>query len=47
MITAWTLVCATDTFLAMDGPKGWDRGIWALWGATAVVATVGVALVQS
>jgi hypothetical protein len=47
MITAWTLVCVTDNILAMDGPKGWDGWIWTLWVGAAVVATVGVALVQS
>ncbi|PSN63255.1 hypothetical protein BS50DRAFT_591431 [Corynespora cassiicola Philippines] len=47
MTTAWTLVCVTDTLVAMHGPKGWDGGIWTLWGGAGVVATVGLGLMQS
>ncbi|KAH6974625.1 hypothetical protein BKA56DRAFT_591590 [Ilyonectria sp. MPI-CAGE-AT-0026] len=44
---AWTLVCVTDTWVAMQGPRGWDKGIWALWGGAAVVSFVGLGLFQT
>ena len=44
---AWTLVCVVDTWVATQGPKGWDSGIWTLCGGTAVVVFVGSGLVQS
>ncbi|KAH8771001.1 hypothetical protein F5883DRAFT_52940 [Diaporthe sp. PMI_573] len=47
LTTAWTLVCVTDTCVAMQGPRGWDKGIWALWGGAGVVAFVGLGLMQS
>lgn len=46
LITAWTLVCVTDTWVATQGPKGWDEGIWALCGGAVVVAFVGLGLLQ-
>jgi hypothetical protein len=47
LITAWTLVCVTDTWVAIQGPRGWDNGIWALCGGAGVVAFVGLGLMQS
>jgi len=46
-ITAWTLVCVTDTWVAAQGPRGWDQGIWGLCAGTVAVAFVGLGLVQS
>lgn len=47
LTTAWTLVCVTDTWVATQGPRGWDKGIWTLCGGAAVVAFVGLGLLQS
>jgi hypothetical protein len=47
LTTAWTLVCVTDTWVAIQGPRGWDKGIWTLCGGAAVVAFVGLGLLQS
>ncbi|CZR68867.1 uncharacterized protein PAC_18767 [Phialocephala subalpina] len=44
---AWTLVCVVDTWVATQGPKGWDSGIWTLCGGAAAVTFVGLGLVQS
>ncbi|WQF90156.1 hypothetical protein CDEST_15170 [Colletotrichum destructivum] len=47
LTTAWTLVCVTDTWVAMQGPRGWDKGIWVLWGGAAVVAFAGLGMLQT
>lgn len=47
IVTACTLVCVTDTWIAAHGPKGWDRGILGLCGGTVAVAVVGIGLIQS
>lgn len=47
IVTAWILVCVIDTWIAAQGPKGWDRGILGLCGGTVAVAFVGIGLVQS
>lgn len=47
LITAWTLVCVMDTWVATKGPKGWDSGIWTLCGGGVVVALGGLGLLQS
>jgi hypothetical protein len=47
LTTAWVLVCVTDTWVATQGPRGWDKGIWALCGGAAVVTFVGLGLLQS
>ncbi|CAD6445938.1 af2f68d8-a8b9-4184-a20b-578be24afbb9-CDS [Sclerotinia trifoliorum] len=47
LTTAWTLVCVTDTWVATQGPRGWDKGIWTLCGGAVVVAFVGLGLLQS
>lgn len=46
LTTAWVLVCVTDTLVATQGPRGWDKGIWTLWGGAAVTAFVGLGLLQ-
>ncbi|KAL2797290.1 hypothetical protein BJX66DRAFT_108339 [Aspergillus keveii] len=46
MLTAWTAVCVVDTCVAIQGPKGWDKGVWALWGGAAVVMSGGLGLLQ-
>jgi hypothetical protein len=47
LFTAWTLVCVTDTWVATQGPRGWDTGIWTLCGGATVCALVGLGLLQS
>lgn len=47
LTTSWVLVCVTDTLIATQGPRGWDKGIWTLWGGAAVTAFVGLGLLQS
>ncbi|KAK4233732.1 hypothetical protein C8A03DRAFT_47781 [Achaetomium macrosporum] len=47
LTTAWTLVCVTDTWVAVQGPRGWDKGIWTLCAGAVVVAFAGLGLLQS
>lgn len=47
LIAAWTLVCVTDTWVATQGPKGWDKGIWLLCGGALIVVLGGLGLLQS
>lgn len=47
VFTAWTLVCVTDTWIAAQGPRGVDGGIWGLVGGAVVMAFVGLGLAQS
>ncbi|PQE05145.1 hypothetical protein CJF31_00011036 [Rutstroemia sp. NJR-2017a BVV2] len=47
LTTAWALVCVTDTWVATQGPRGWDKGIWTLCGGAVMVAFVGLGLLQS
>lgn len=47
LTTAWALVCVTDTWVATQGPRGWDKGIWTLCGGAVVVSFVGMGLLQS
>jgi len=47
ILTAWTLVCVTDTYIAAKGPRGFDNGIVGLCGGAVVMAFVGLGLVQS
>lgn len=47
LTTAWTLVCVADTWVATQGPNGWDKGVWTLCGGAVVVALVGIGLFQS
>ena len=47
ILTAWTAVCVVDTWVAIQGPRGWDKGIWGLCGGAAVVAFGGLGLLQS
>lgn len=47
LTTAWTLVCVTDTWVAVQGPRGWDSGIWTLCAGAVGVAFAGLGLLQS
>jgi hypothetical protein len=47
LLTSWLLVCVTDTWIAAQGPRGLDGGIWGLVGGAVVMAFVGLGLVQS
>ena len=47
LLTSWILVCVTDTWIAAHGVRGFDSGIWALCGGAAVMAFVGLGLLQS
>ena len=47
LTTAWALVCVTDTWVATQGPRGLDKGIWTLCGGAVVVSFVGIGLLQS
>lgn len=47
VLTAWTLVCVTDTWIAAQGPRGDDGAIWGLVGGAVAMAFVGLGLVQS
>jgi hypothetical protein len=47
LLTAWVLVCVTDTWIATQGPRSFDGGIWGLVGGAVVMAFVGLGLVQS
>ena len=47
ILTAWTLVCVTDTWIAAHGPRGFDNGILGLCGGALMMAFVGLGLVQS
>jgi hypothetical protein len=46
LLTAWTAVCVVDTLVTIQGPKGWDKGVWGLWGGAAVVMFGGLGLLQ-
>ncbi|KAL3442290.1 hypothetical protein BJX65DRAFT_312980 [Aspergillus insuetus] len=46
LLTVWTAVCAFDTCVTIQGPKGWDKEVWALWGGAAVVLFGGLGLLQ-
>ncbi|CEL03964.1 hypothetical protein ASPCAL05099 [Aspergillus calidoustus] len=46
LLTAWTAVCVVDTLVTIQGPKGWDNGVWGLWGGAAVVMFGGLGLLQ-
>jgi hypothetical protein len=46
LLTAWTAVCVVDTCVTIQGPKGWDKGVWTLWGGAAVVLFGGLGLLQ-
>ena len=47
LLTAWTIVCVVDTLVTIQGPRGWDKGVWGLWGGAVVVAVGGLGLLQS
>lgn len=42
---AWALVCVTDTWVATQGPRGWDEGIWVLCAGAVVLTLAGLGLV--
>ncbi|KAL2782386.1 hypothetical protein BJX66DRAFT_204712 [Aspergillus keveii] len=46
LLTAWTAVCVVDTCVTIHGPRGWDKGVWGLWGGAAVVMFGGLGLLQ-
>ncbi|KFA54240.1 hypothetical protein S40293_11244 [Stachybotrys chartarum IBT 40293] len=46
LTTAWTLVCVTDTWVATQGPRGWDKGILSLCAGAVGVALIGLGLLQ-
>jgi hypothetical protein len=47
ILSAWTLVCVTDTWIAAHGPRGFDNGILGLCGGVLMMAFVGLGLIQS
>lgn len=47
VLTAWTLVCATDTWIAAQGPRGFDTGSLGLCGGAAMMDFVGLGVFQS
>ena len=47
VLTAWVLVCVTDTYIASQGPRGWDSGIWVLCAGAGWMAFVGAGLAQA
>jgi hypothetical protein len=47
LTSAWVLVSVIDTWVAANGPNGWDNGIWTLCAGTLVTAFVGLGLLQS
>jgi hypothetical protein len=46
LLTAWTAVCVVDTGVTIQGPRGWDEGVWGLCGGAAVVMFGGLGLLQ-
>lgn len=46
ILTAWTLVCVTDTWIAAQGPRGFDGGVVGLCGGAVAMAFVGIGLAQ-
>lgn len=47
LLTSFIGVCLVDTWVAAQGPRGWDRGVWGLVGGTAAVVFGGLGLLQS
>ncbi|KAE8338043.1 hypothetical protein BDV24DRAFT_166743 [Aspergillus arachidicola] len=47
LLTAWTVVCVVDTWVTIQGPRGWDKGVWGLCGGAAVVMLGGLGLLQA
>jgi hypothetical protein len=47
LLTSWILVCVADTWIAAQGPRGFDGGTWGLVGKAVVMAFVGLGFVQS
>lgn len=47
VLTSWVLVCVVDTWIAAQGPRGFDGGIWGLIGGATLMAFVGIGLAQS
>ncbi|OJJ67717.1 hypothetical protein ASPBRDRAFT_58805 [Aspergillus brasiliensis CBS 101740] len=47
LLTAWTAVCVVDTWITIQGPRGWDKGVWGLCGGAAVVLLGGLGLLQA
>jgi hypothetical protein len=47
VLTAWVLVCVTDTWIAAQGPRSFDGGVWGLVGGAVLTAFVGLGLAQS
>lgn len=46
LLLAWLPVVVVDTLVAMQGPRGFDGGIWGLWFGGVVIAFVGAGLAQ-
>ncbi|PPJ57985.1 hypothetical protein CBER1_11759 [Cercospora berteroae] len=46
ILTAYTLVCVTDTWIAAQGPRGFDGGVLGLCGGAVAMAFVGLGLAQ-
>ncbi|KAK3115895.1 hypothetical protein LTR53_004339 [Teratosphaeriaceae sp. CCFEE 6253] len=46
VLTSFLLVCGADTYVAAQGPRGWDAGIWGLCAGAGVIAFVGIGLLQ-
>jgi len=47
ILSSWILVCVTDTWIAAQGPRGFDNGILGLCGGALMMAFVGLGLIQS
>ncbi|KAJ0413508.1 hypothetical protein BJY00DRAFT_58505 [Aspergillus carlsbadensis] len=46
LLAVWTAVCVVDTWVTIQGPKGFDGGAWGLCGGAAVVMFGGLGLLQ-
>jgi hypothetical protein len=46
LVSAWTLVCVVDTWVAMGAKESWDSGIWTLIVGGIVMAVGGVGMIQ-
>lgn len=47
LLLSWVLVCATDTWVAMQASNGWDTGIGTLLIGGAATAFIGAGLFQA
>lgn len=47
LMTSGITIYVLDIWVAAQGPRGWDAGVWALTGAAAIGTIVGLGLLQS